>query len=136
MSRRRKQHIPNGLTCAHCGGPLTDNQTRCCGPRCTSALQRKRGYAAMENEQRQRLREEASEGRRAAREKKKRPPILTDAEQREIDRRVAERHRVTFDSRTLRPGDEGFDEIAAECTPVLSIPDRHWKLPEDNYFGL
>ncbi len=49
--------------------------------------------------------------------------ILTDAEQRDIDRAVAQSHRMELSSRILRPGDQGSDEVAAQCTPPHLIPD-------------
>lgn len=63
--------------------------------------------------------------------------ILSDEQQREIDRAVAAKHSLQLSSRVIRPGDPDFEAVAAQCTPVELIPDRYFADVQcTNLYGL
>lgn len=63
--------------------------------------------------------------------------ILTDDQQREIDRAVAAKFSMVLEFRTLRPGDPDFEAVAAQCTPPERIPNRYYAdIQVVNLYGL
>ena len=69
--------------------------------------------------------------------RKPRPIIITDAEQREIDRAIAAKHSLELSTRCLKPGDPEFDAVAAQCTPPERIPNRYYSdMQTVNLYGM
>lgn len=57
--------------------------------------------------------------------RKERQVIMTDAEQREIDKAVFIKTAVTYEQpKVYRPGDPEFEEIARTITPIEKIPTK------------
>lgn len=60
---------------------------------------------------------------------KKRPVLVTDAEQREIDKAVFIKTAVTYEQpKVYRPGDPEFEQIARDVTPIEQIPTKKFFL--------
>jgi hypothetical protein len=63
--------------------------------------------------------------------------LISDEQQREIDRAVAAKNSLQLSSRVIRPGDPDFEAVAAQCTPVELIPDRYFADVQcTNLYGL
>lgn len=57
--------------------------------------------------------------------RKERQVIITDAEQREIDKAVFIKTAVTYEQpKVYRPGDPEFEQIARTVTPIEKIPTK------------
>ena len=68
---------------------------------------------------------------------KARKIILSDEQQREIDRAVAAKHNLKLSSRLIKPGDADFEEVAAQCTPPERIPNRYYSdMQVVNLYGM
>ncbi len=106
------------MECQNCGKEFTPMHGRMkfCSKRCRHATQWRARQA------------EAQKSANIKPEKylrKERQVIITDAEQREIDKEVFIKTAVTYEQpETYRPGDPEFEQIARTVTPIEKIPTQ------------
>lgn len=104
--------------CEHCGKEFKrlHNAQRFCSPHCRN----KSTWRARQSE------DQLSANIKPEKyQVKKRPVLVTDAEQKKIDQEVFLKSAVTFEpAKVYRPGDPEFEQIARTVTPIEKIPTK------------